>query len=96
MHRHPSASVSGVRDRPVLKGNRPALPLDPVLSPHQDKIITANAAAKMIGAGRHVFIGTACASPPQRWSRARVLIQIKPTSLRILQSAARVSGSGEV
>ena len=38
-------------------------PLHPALFPYRDKIITADAAAKMIGPGQRVFIGTACASP---------------------------------
>jgi acyl-CoA hydrolase/GNAT superfamily N-acetyltransferase len=37
--------------------------LHPSLVPYQDKIITAANAAKMIGAGQHVFVGTACATP---------------------------------
>lgn len=37
--------------------------LHPALAPHRDKIITADAAARLISPGHRVFIGTACASP---------------------------------
>lgn len=38
-------------------------PLHPALAAYRDKILTADAAAKMISPGNRVFIGTACASP---------------------------------
>jgi len=38
-------------------------PRDNFLLAHQDKIITAEAAAELIKPGQHVFVGTACATP---------------------------------
>lgn len=37
--------------------------LHPTLEPYRDKLISATDAARMIGPGQHVFIGTACATP---------------------------------
>ena len=44
-------------------GNKPMSERNNLLSTHQDKLVSAEAAARLIKPGNRVFVGTACATP---------------------------------